>query len=285
MIEGETPTKHVFSVDVEEWFQGIELPADEWSRFDGRIHRGMDPLLSLMDRHDVRCTCFVLGWVAERHPEVVERIHACGHEVATHGYSHTKVYDLKPEEFREEIRRSKGLLEDITGEPVRGYRAPYFTVTRQSLWALDVLVEEGILYDSSIHPVYNYRYGIPDADRTPGTVLAPEHGEILEIPVSTYPVGGFNLPVGGGAYLRIWPFPVFRTLLRSLARRGERIALYVHPWELDPDHPRIDLPFRVSATHYFNLSSTVPKLEKLFAEFEFVPFRDAYGKELEALAS
>lgn len=276
---------HVFSVDVEDWYHGIEIPIGEWERYEDRVHRGTDALLSMMERHGVRGTCFVLGRVAEEYPDIVRRIHACGHEVATHGYSHAKVYDLDPEAFREEIRRSKGVLEELTGEPVRGYRAPYFTVTKRSLWALEILVEEGIRYDSSIHPVYNYRYGIPNADRRPGWLDLPSGQRIFEVPVSTFPVGNFNLPVGGGAYLRIWPFLLTRFFLHKLAGRGERVILYVHPWELDPEHPRIDLPLRVSATHYFNLASTESRLRRLFDEFTFVPFRDAFEGELEAVES
>lgn len=273
---------HVFSVDLEDWYHGIEIPMGEWDQFEDRVHRGTDALLSLMERHGVRATWFVLGYVAEKYPDIVRRVHACGHEVATHGYSHAKVYDLDPDSFREEIRRSRDLLQDLTGESVRGYRAPYFTVTKQSLWALEVLAEEGIEYDSSIHPVYNYRYGIPSADREPGHLELPSGRTIFEGPVSTWPFGNFNLPVGGGAYLRIWPFIIMRWFLQTLADRGERIILYVHPWELDPDHPRPDLPWRVSATHYFNLRSTEARLERLFEDFTFVPFRDAFEDDLEA---
>lgn len=274
------PPRHVFSIDVEEWFQGIELPMSEWSGLERRIRTGMDELLDLMERHGVRATCFVLGWVAERYPEVVRELHDAGHEIATHGYTHRKIYDLSPDEFREEIRSSTALLEEITGQPVVGFRAPYFTITRQSLWALRVLAEEGILYDSSIHPVFNDRYGIPDAARLPSVVKLPEAEEMFEAPVSTFPVGGFNIPVGGGAYLRIWPGTVLEAALRRLETRGETLILYVHPWELDPDHPRIDLPWRVSATHYFNLGSTRPKLERLFGSFDFSTFKDVFGDRL-----
>jgi polysaccharide deacetylase family protein (PEP-CTERM system associated) len=274
---------HVFSIDVEDWYQGIEIPMDQWDGFEQRVEASMDRLLGLMARYDVTATCFVLGRVAEEHPSLVKRIHAAGHEIATHGYSHAKIYALTPERFRRELRHSIDLLQELTGEPVLGHRAPYFTITEDSLWALDILAEEGIRYDSSIHPVFNWRYGIPDAKRTPSRVETPNGQQLLEAPVSTYPLSKVNVPCGGGAYLRIYPYWLQRTLLRRLEARGEHVGLYVHPWEVDPEHPKLDLPFRVSATHYWNLDSTLPKLERLFQDFSFQPYRNAFSEELEAL--
>jgi len=227
--------------------------------------------------------------VAEDHPELVRRIHDAGHELATHGYSHAKIYDLSPERFRRELRHSIDLIQDLTGAQVLGHRAPYFTVTEDSLWALDVLREEGIVYDSSIHPVFNYRYGIPNADRQPSLVDADERGQMLEVPVATYPLPDplpdVNVPCGGGAYLRIYPYRLQRWLLRRIEEQGEHIGVYVHPWEVDPDHPHIDLPVRVGATHYWNLDSTLPKLEQLFRDFEFRPYRDVFETELASLSA
>lgn len=276
---------HVFSIDVEDWYQGIEIPIDQWDGFERRVEASMDRLLDLMACHDVTATCFVLGKVAEEHPSLVKRIHAASHEIATHGYSHAKIYSLTPERFRRELRHSIELLQELTGEPVLGHRAPYFTITDDSLWALDVLAEEGIRYDSSIHPILNWRYGIPDAERTPSQVETPGGRHLLEAPVSTYPLPKVNVPCGGGAYLRIYPYWLQRTLLRRLEARGEHVGLYVHPWEVDPDHPRLNLPFRVSATHYWNLDSTLPKLKRLFQDFSFQPYRDAFSEELEALTA
>lgn len=275
--------RHVFSIDVEDWYQGIEIPMDQWDGFERRVEDSMGRLLDLMAAYDVTATCFILGKVAEDHPDLVRRIHAAGHEIATHGYSHAKVYDLSPERFRRELRLSIDLLQDLTGEPVFGHRAPYFTITEDSLWALDILVEEGIRYDSSIHPVFNWRYGIPDADRTPSTITTPKGHELLEVPVSTYPLPKVNMPCGGGAYLRIYPYWFQRMLLKRLERRDEHVGLYLHPWEVDPNHPRVDLPFRVSATHYWNLESTMPKLKRLFQDFTFVPYREAFREALEAM--
>ena len=275
---------HVFSIDVEDWYQGIEIPMANWGEYESRIQKSMTLLLELMSSQGVSATCFVLGKVAENHPILVRRIHQNGHEIATHGYSHEKVYNLSPERFRKELRRSINLLEDITGEPVLGHRAPYFTITEESLWALDILAEEGILYDSSIHPVLNWRYGIPNADRTPTVIDTKKGYQLLEAPVSTFPLPRVNVPVGGGAYLRIYPYWLQRSLLKRLEKRGEHIGIYMHPWEVDPDHPRVDLPFRVGATHYHNLESTLPKLERLFQDFEFRPYRDVFKDELEVIA-
>jgi len=280
---------HVFSIDVEDWYQGIGIPMAEWNGFEARVERSMDRLLDLMARHDVTATCFVLGKVAEDHPELVRRIHDAGHELATHGYSHAKIYNLSPERFRRELRHSIDLIEDLTDTRVLGHRAPYFTVTKDSLWALDVLRVEGIVYDSSIHPVFNYRYGIPNADRQPSLVDADGRGQMLEVPVATYPLPDplpdVNLPCGGGAYLRIYPYRLQRWLLRRIEERGEHIGVYVHPWEVDPEHPRIDLPLRVGSTHYWNLTSTFPKLERLFRDFDFCPYRDVFEAELASLAA
>ena len=278
------PSEHVFSVDVEDWYQGLEIPLPSWGRFEHRVEASMSVLLELMERYGVRATCFVLGKVAEEHPQLVRAIQAAGHEVATHGYSHEKVYDLTPQRFREELRRSMRLLEDLTGEKVIGHRAPYFTITERSLWALDVLAEEGILYDSSIHPVFNYRYGIPDAERRPAFLPLAGGGRLLEIPVSTYPALRANVPVGGGAYFRLYPYALTRAALGQLEGRGEGLSLYMHPWEVDPDHPRVPLPARVRVTHYANLRSTAPKLNKLFQDFAFAPYREVYRAMLEEVA-
>lgn len=276
---------HVFSIDVEDWYQGIEIPMDQWDILESRVEASMDALLDLMARYDVTATCFVLGKVAEEHPALVQRIHKAGHEIATHGYSHEKVYNLSPARFRRELQRSIDLIQDLTGQRIYGHRAPYFSITEDSLWALDILREEGILYDSSIHPVCNYRYGIPYADRQPSVIETEDRGNILEVPVATYPLSNplseANIPCGGGAYLRIYPYRLQRWLLRKIEERGEHIGVYVHPWEIDPEHPRIDLPFRVSVTHYWNLGSTLPKLEQLFQDFTFRPYSDVFADELD----
>jgi len=278
----------VFSIDVEDWYQGIEIPMDGWHDFEARVPESMGRLLDVLSAHDAKTTCFVLGKVAEDHPRLIRRIHEEGHEIATHGYSHEKVYNLSPDRFRQELRRSIDVLQDLTGEQILGHRAPYFTITTESLWALDTLYEEGIRYDSSIHPVLNDRYGIPDADRQPSVIRTPAGYELLEVPVATAPLPSplpqLNIPCGGGAYLRIYPYRLQKWLLQYLERRGDHVGVYIHPWEVDPDHPRINLKRRVALTHYWNLSSTYAKVERLLHDFHFEPYRIAFRRQIESLS-
>jgi polysaccharide deacetylase family protein (PEP-CTERM system associated) len=279
---------NVFSVDVEDWYQGLEFDMDDWGPFSPRIENGLDVLLDLLDQAGVRATCFVLGWQAERTPDLVPRLAARGHEIASHGYSHRFVYRQTPEAFRRELRRSIDVLEQQSGRRVIGYRAPFFSITAEALWALDVLVEEGIRYDSSIFPTLNYRYGIPGAGRDPGWVRTPSGARLYEIPLSTVRMPsaragrGVNLPLGGGGYFRLYPYSVTRGLTRHL-RNNERRGLifYVHPWEYDPDHPHVKMLRRVpEITHYLNLRSTAEKTRRLLADFSFTTMADAFGDVL-----
>jgi polysaccharide deacetylase family protein (PEP-CTERM system associated) len=243
----------------------------------------MEPLLTLLDRHGVRATFFVLGHLAERHPDVVRAIHDAGHEVASHGFAHEVVYTLTPEAFRADIRRSLDLLAEITGEPVRGYRAPFFSITDASRWALDILVAEGVAYDSSMFPVINDRYGVPDGNPLPHWIQTSS-GRLFEVPPSTVRFG-INLAFSGGAYLRLLHGKIIARGIARLNRAGVPCVLYIHPWELDPDHPRIPLPRRIAVSHYWNLRSTPRKLEELVSRFPFGPARDVFREELSTAAS
>lgn len=275
MADAATHRVHAFSVDVEDWFQGICLPPSEWGGFERRVEASMSTLLAILNKANTRATCFILGRVAEDHPNLVRDIHAAGHEVASHGFSHQEVYKLSPDQFRDEIRRSIDVLEDLTGQSVIGYRAPYFSITSESLWALDILIEEGIKYDSSIHPIFHHRCGIPGAARTP-SMLDLDGGRLLEAPVSTWPAGVLNVPVGGGTYMRMYPYSLLRVALKSLDRRGEVIGIYTHPWEVDEEMPRISMPPAIRFSHYHNLASTRRKLEHLLEDFRFTTYREAY---------
>ena len=274
---------NVFTVDVEDWYQGLEvIPTEHWEKYEDRIWVGMEPLLALLDRHGVRATFFVLGHLAERHPDVVRAIHDAGHEVASHGSAHEVVYSLTPEAFRADIRRSLGLLGEITGGPVRGYRAPFFSITDASRWALEILAEEGVAYDSSMFPVINDRYGVPNGDPLPHWIQTPK-GPLLEIPLSTIRFG-INLAFSGGAYLRLLHRQMIARGVARLNRAGVPCVVYIHPWELDPNHPRIPLPRRISVSHYWNLRSTLPKLDDLVSRFAFGPIRDVFGEQLRTAA-
>lgn len=264
---------NALTIDFEDWYQGLEIPHTEWDGFQDRMALAGNRLLEILADAGVRATFFVLGRVAEQHPELVRAIDAAGHEIGTHGYSHTLIYRQTPDLFREEMARSIRLLEEITGKPVFGHRAPFFSITRQSLWALDVLGELGIRYDSSIFPVRNYRYGIEDAPRWPYR-LETSARELQEFPISTWRVAGRNLPVAGGAYFRIYPYALTRHAFRAINRAGQAAVFYLHPWEVDPDHPRIPLPRRIALTHYVNLRATEGKLRRLLRDLPFAPMQE-----------
>jgi polysaccharide deacetylase family protein (PEP-CTERM system associated) len=263
-------------VDFEDWYQGLEIPHTRWNGFEERIAPATHRLLDLMEAQGARATFFVLGWVAERHPGLVRTIAARGHEVATHGWTHTFAYRLSPGEYRDELERSVRVLEELIGRRVLGHRAPYFSVTRQSLWVLDLLLDLGIRYDSSVHPIRNYRYGIEDAPRWPHEVSRGGH-TLLEFPMSTVRVLGQNLPVSGGAYFRIYPYAWTQAAFRRINAGGRPAVFYLHPWELDPGHPRIPLPRRIAWPHYVNLAATEPRLRRLLSDFRFAPMCEVLG--------
>lgn len=273
------PPPNAFTVDLEDYFQvsafDRAVRRDDWPSFDRRVVANTRRMLDLVDRHAVRATFFVLGWIAEREPDLVREVRARGHEIASHGYEHRLVYDQSPDAFRRDIRRSRDLLERLTGAPVVAYRAPSFSITKKSLWALEILAEEGFRIDASIFPIYHDRYGIPDANPAIHKIATRRH-PIWEIPGSTVRVGRLNLPVGGGGYLRLYPFPLTLRLLARINRKhGRPFILYVHPWELDPGQPRIKTGSRLTHfRHYRNLNKTEPRLDALLTRFPFAPLSD-----------
>ena len=266
---------NAMTVDVEDYFQVSAfddvVSRDAWAGMESRVVANTDRLLDLFDEFDVRSTFFVLGWVAERHPALVRAIVARGHELASHGYAHRLVYSQTPAEFREDVRRAKGLLEDAGGVAVHGYRAPSFSVTSRSLWALDVLLEEEYRYDASIFPIRHDRYGIPDAPRWPHAIERPA-GRVYEVPGSTVRLGGTNLPVAGGGYFRILPYAWTRFGI-SRVNRTERqpVVFYLHPWEIDADQPRLSAGALSRFRHYRNLHKTESRLRRLMRDFAFAP--------------
>lgn len=268
---------NAFTVDVEDYFQVAALKSavsrESWSSRELRVERNTDRMLELLADRGTIATFFVLGWVAERAPALVRRIVGAGHEVACHGYSHELVYTQTPEEFIEETRRAKHCLEDLTGQPVHGYRAASFSVTRDSLWALDVLIDLGFTYDSSIFPIRHDRYGISGAAAQPGAVRAPSRRTIVEFPMSTAQYLGVRIPVCGGGYFRIFPYWFTRGALRSINAAGTPFAFYVHPWEIDPEQPRLDVGWFSRFRHYTNLGRCEARLQKLLGEFSFASMR------------
>ena len=260
--------RHAFTVDLEDWYHGIPIESATKATAERRLHVGTDRLLELLASHQARATFFCLTPTAREYAQIVRRLVDAGHDVGSHGESHDLVYDMSPERFRDETRRSIRELEDCCGRRVRSYRAAYFSITQRSLWALDVLAESGIAFDSSIFPVRNWRYGIPGYSRRPVRVDTA-HGPLLEFPLPTRRVLGRNLPATGGAYFRLYPYFVTRANVRALEREGIPVVFYLHPWELDPDHPRVPFHWKPRATHYVNLRSTRPRLERLLADFRF----------------
>lgn len=266
------PPVHLFSIDVEEHFQVSAfdrvLSRDDWDAQPSRVERNTDLLLELLARHDATATFFTLGWVAERHPDLIRRIAAAGHELASHGWWHRKVTSLSPDDFREEIRASKRVLEDLVGRPVLGYRAPSFSIVPGGEWAFDVLLEEGYRYDSSLFPIRRPDYGYPAAPPHPHDIVRPA-GTLLEIPLATRLMFGIRLPAAGGGYLRQAPLSWTRGAFRSLGAAGTPGMFYIHPWEVDPGQPRLPVGALTRFRHYRGLHRVVPQLEQLLGEFRF----------------
>jgi polysaccharide deacetylase family protein (PEP-CTERM system associated) len=276
-----SPLVNAMSVDVEDYFHvsvfdGI-VPRARWAGMESRVCANTDRLLDIFDEHDVRSTFFVLGWVADRHPDLVARIAARGHEIASHGYAHRLVYDQTPSAFREDVRKAKHLLEDAGGVPVHGYRAPSYSITPRSLWALDVLIEEGYTYDASIFPIRHDRYGIPVSPREPFFIERGDTG-LMEVPGSTIQFGPLNLPIAGGGYFRILPYEWTRRGIARLNRvEGRAAVFYLHPWEIDPDQPRLQAGWLSRFRHYRNLHKTEARLRALLTEFRFAPVAALLG--------
>ena len=264
---------NAMSIDVEDYFQvsvfdGI-VPRVEWDRMESRVVANTTRILDIFDEFHVRSTFFVLGWIAERHPDLVKTIARRGHEVASHGYAHRLVYDQTQSAFRDDVRRAKGLLEDASGRRVLGYRAPSYSITPRSLWALDVLLEEGYEYDSSIFPIRHDRYGIPVSDRRPYTIER-KVGHLIEVPGSTTKLGPLNLPVAGGGYFRILPYWWTRWGIDRVNRLERRPAIfYLHPWELDAAQPRLRAGRLGMFRHYRNIDKTESRLRQLLTDFRF----------------
>ena len=267
--------KNALTVDLEDYFHvsafAGKVSLEDWDSYPSRVEENTDRLLALLAEHNCLATFFVLGWVAEKKPAVVARVAAAGHEIACHSLLHRRVFDLTPQEFREDTRRAKSVIEDVTGQRVAGYRAPSFSVVKKSLWALEILAEEGFQYDSSVFPVDHPSYGIPDAPRTPYFINTAS-GRILEFPMPTLTIGSMRAPIGGGAYLRLLPYRYTRWAIRHLNERESfPVCVYIHPWELDPQQPRMGGSLSARVRHYFGLHGTEGKLRKLVRDVEFCP--------------
>jgi polysaccharide deacetylase family protein (PEP-CTERM system associated) len=270
---------NAFTVDVEDYFQVTafegHIGRNQWDQFESRVEKSTYRLLELLAKHKVRGTFFVLGWTASKHPGLVRDIHAAGHEIGSHSYWHRLVYDLSPEEFRHDLCRSRDVLEELIGQPVTIYRAPSFSIVERSKWALTILAEEGFTVDSSIFPTHHDRYGIPDAECQIHSIETAA-GVITECPPTVFRAPAYNLPISGGGYFRLYPFTMTRyCLARTSARTNQPFMFYTHPWEIDPNQPRLDAGSRTARfRHHVNLRRTYAKLEKMLTTFRFASIRE-----------
>lgn len=274
------PSVNAMTIDVEDFFQvsafSKNISVDQWSEYNCRIERNMDRILQLFSDNNVKSTFFTLGWIAEKYPAIVKRIVSEGHELASHGRNHTRVFDQSPEQFTEDISHTKSLLEDIGGIEIKGYRAASFSIDKRNLWAYDCLSEAGYQYSSSIYPVEHDHYGMPDAPRF--SFVANSAG-LIEVPISTVQWMNKLWPSGGGGYFRFFPYAVSKRLIQAVNVHEKRSAIfYLHPWEIDPDQPKQEnLPLKTQFRHYVNLKHTYRRLEKLVHDFNWGRMDDVFS--------
>lgn len=279
-----TPITHAMTIDVEDYFHVSafenNIKPEDWDSLPCRVEQNTARLLQLFDDTNIKATFFVLGWVAERYPQIVRDIKAQGHEIASHGYSHRLVYKQTQQVFREETAKSKAILEDQSQSPILGYRAASYSITKQSLWALDILAELGFSWDSSIFPTHHDRYGIPGSPEQPYRITTTNGAELIEFPLTTAKVLGQSIPAAGGGYFRQYPYALSRWLFERASENQTKAQIfYLHPWEIDPDQPRVEGASRFSRfRHYTNLHRCLPRLERMIADFKF-------GTVSESLAS
>ena len=276
---------NALTIDVEDYFHVTAfekyISKNNWDSYSLRVVDNTLRILDILDNFSVKATFFILGWVAERTPALVREIRTRGHEIASHGYGHQLVYRIGFDNFREDLRKSKKILEDICGYEINGYRAPSYSITKDSLWAFDILSEEGFLYDSSIFPIVHDIYGIPQSNRFPHDIVS-ESGVIKEFPLSTIEIKIANrtmcVPVAGGGYLRLFPLWLMKKAIKSINTcEGQPAVLYFHPWEIDPEQPRIKAGLKSTFRHYLNLKQTREKIMGLLSSCKFMPMKDVLG--------
>lgn len=274
--------KNILTVDVEEWFHPEALqhlfPPESWASQPSRVEPLVDLLLDLFAKHQARATFFVLGWVAKANPNLLKKIIRAGHEVASHSMNHRMLTKMSPEEVREDLSASVKILEDISGQRIRGFRAPTFSIGEQNLWAFDILAELGFEYDSSIYPIWHDRYGIPNAPRTPFSVETKNNSKIVEFPMPTVKIKNKNIPFGGGGYLRLLPLWFTQWGIKKFNNEGNPAIIYMHPWEFDSEQPRVQLGKLQSFRHYGRIRKNQTKLSNLLKRFDWIAMED-YFKE------
>lgn len=280
-----SPMLNALTIDVEDYYHVSNferiIPRSEWDSLESRVEGNVERILEFLQQHGIHATFFILGCVAEKHPQMIGRIAQGGHEIACHSYDHRLVYNMSREDFRQDSIRAKAILEDLTQLPVRGYRATSYSIVEDSLWALDILLELGFTYDSSIFPVRHDRYGIPHWSRFPQEAVTPEGKAILEFPLSTMRILGHNIPIAGGGYLRHFPIQLIEYGIHRLNDKEHRPAiLYFHPWEIDEDQPRVSAGRITSFRHYHNIPKVLSRLDRLIKRFAFGPVEKVLGLEV-----
>jgi polysaccharide deacetylase family protein (PEP-CTERM system associated) len=269
---------NAFTIDVEDWFQvsafSEVIARQDWDALECRVERNVDRLLQVLDQHEVKATFFTLGWIADRYPQMVRRIVREGHELASHGYGHARVHELDPRAFRDDVKRAKDVLETLSGQAVTGYRAPSFSIGHSTLWALDILRDTGHRYSSSIYPIRHDLYGMPDAPR-----FAHDRDGLLEVPASSVRWLNRNWPASGGGYFRLLPYALSRASVRRIAQHdAQPVVFYCHPWEIDPDQPRVrSAPLRSRVRHYINQDRMLNKISRLLKDFRWAPMRQVFS--------
>jgi polysaccharide deacetylase family protein (PEP-CTERM system associated) len=273
---------NAMTVDVEDYFQvsafAKNVTKDSWSKFESRVERNTHKFLEIFSENNITATFFVLGWIAERYPELIRTISGQGHEIACHGYSHDLVYNQSISQFSEETKRSKDILQEITGQEIIGYRAASYSITKKSIWALDILVDLGFKYDSSVFPILHDRYGIPGAEIDIYEHTTKNGNTITEIPLSTIGIGSKRLPIGGGGYFRLLPYWLTRQGLRFLNKQSRPFIFYIHPWEIDTEQPKIKSSYLSEFRHYNNLDKVENRMIMLISDFSFSSIKGILDK-------
>jgi len=269
---------NALSVDVEDWFQVTNfeqvINRKDWDRCESRVVPNVQRILDILSAADVRATFFILGWIAERHPQMVLSIRDRGHEISTHGYAHSQIQRQTQDEFRQDVAQALTVLEMILGEKIIGYRAPSYSIVPETMWAWEQLSDLGIRYDSSIFPIKHDRYGVSGLPRFPFTIDLKDGKELVEFPLSTVRILGRNIPIAGGGYLRLYPYWFVKWAVRRINRQGHPAIFYLHPWEIDPYQPRQEVNFFKSLRHYTNIAATETKIKALVRDFRFAPVRE-----------
>lgn len=267
---------NILSFDIEDWFHpeilNSKFPVNTWDKLESRVQKNTELILNFLSKKKLKATFFYLGWIAEKNPNLVKDTVSDGHEIASHGYSHKPINKLSSDEFKQELKTSIEILSSLYGKKINGFRAPTFSLTKDTFWILPILSELGIIYDSSVYPIYHDRYGIPSAPKDPFIIYKNEEESIVEFPMSTVEFSKFNLPFGGGGYFRLYPLWLSIKFMQKCQRENRPIIFYAHPWEFDLNNPDVELHFLYRYRHYHGINKFLDRLDKITDIFRFTSF-------------